>query len=102
VIVLTMFQADEQAIARYAPSASGFLVKDLRLPRSSTLYARLPQAMPSSRRPTPELCSRTSATSKRPSAAAQQRDVLTERNRDVAAVIGSGASNAEVAAGPYA
>jgi DNA-binding NarL/FixJ family response regulator len=101
VIVLTTFQADEQVMSALRAGAGGFLVKDtppaeiisaVRVVASGdaivspsvtrTLLSHLGDAQASDRR----------------RAAAQRLGALTEREREVAAVIGSGASNAEVAA----
>jgi DNA-binding NarL/FixJ family response regulator len=100
VIVLTTFQADEQVVSALRAGASGFLVKDtppaeiikaVRLVASGdaiispsvtrTLLSHFGNAQASRRR-----------------AAAQRLDTLTDREREVAAAIGTGASNAEVAA----
>jgi DNA-binding NarL/FixJ family response regulator len=100
VIVLTTFQADEQVMSALRAGASGFLVKDtppaeiinaVRVVASGdaiispsvtrTLLSHFGDAQASDRR----------------RAAAQRLGALTQREREVAAVIGSGASNAEVA-----
>jgi DNA-binding NarL/FixJ family response regulator len=100
VIVLTTFQADEQVMSALRAGASGFLVKDtapaeiinaVRVVASGdaiispsvtrTLISHFGDAQASDRR----------------RAAAQRLDALTEREREVAAVIGAGASNAEAA-----
>jgi DNA-binding NarL/FixJ family response regulator len=101
VIVLTTFQADEQVVSALRAGASGFLVKDtppaeiinaVRLVASGdaivspsvtrTLLSHFGDAQASERR----------------QVAAQRLDTLTAREREVAVAIGSGASNAEVAA----
>jgi DNA-binding NarL/FixJ family response regulator len=101
VIVLTTFQADEQVMSALRAGASGFLVKDtppveiinaVRVVAAGnaiispsvtrTLLAHFGDAQAADRR----------------RAAAQRLGALTEREREVAVVIGSGASNAEVAA----
>jgi DNA-binding NarL/FixJ family response regulator len=101
VIVLTTFQADEQVMSALRVGASGFLVKDtppaqiinaVRVVASGdaiispsvtrTLLSHFGDARASDRR----------------RAAAQRLAALTEREREVAAAVGSGASNAEVAA----
>jgi DNA-binding NarL/FixJ family response regulator len=101
VIVLTTFQADEQVMRALRAGASGFLVKDtppaeiinaVRLVASGdaiispsvtrTLISHFGDAQASDRR----------------RAAAQRLAALSDREREVAAAIGSGASNAEVAA----
>jgi DNA-binding NarL/FixJ family response regulator len=100
VIVLTTFQADEQVMSALRAGASGFLVKDtapaeiinaVRVVASGdaiispsvtrTLISHFGDAQASDRRRT----------------AAQRLGALTEREREVAAVIGAGASNAEAA-----
>jgi DNA-binding NarL/FixJ family response regulator len=100
VIVLTTFQADEQVMSALRAGASGFLVKDtapaeiinaVRVVASGdaiispsvtrTLISHFGDAQASDRR----------------RAAAQRLDALTDREREVAAVIGAGASNAEAA-----
>ena len=101
VIVLTTFQADELVLSALRAGASGFLVKDtppaeiinaVRVVASGdaiispsvtrTLLSHFGDAQASARR----------------SAAVQRLATLTDREREVAAAIGSGASNAEVAA----
>ena len=100
VIVLTTFQADEQVLSALRAGASGFLVKDtppaeiihaVRVVASGdaiispsvtrTLLAHFGDGQASARRHT----------------AAQRLARLTDREREVAAAIGTGASNAEVA-----
>jgi DNA-binding NarL/FixJ family response regulator len=100
VIVLTTFQADEQVMSALRAGASGFLVKDtppaeiinaVRLVASGdaiispsvtrTLLAHFGDGQASDRR----------------RAAAQRLAALTDREREVAAAIGAGSSNAEVA-----
>ena len=101
VIVLTTFHADEQVVSALRAGASGFLVKDtppaeiinaVRLVASGdaivspsvtrTLLSHFGDAQASERR----------------HAAARRLASLTDREREVATAIGSGASNAEVAA----
>jgi DNA-binding NarL/FixJ family response regulator len=101
VIVLTTFQADEQVMSALRAGASGFLVKDtppaeiinaVRVVASGdaivspsvtrTLLSHFGDAQASERR----------------RAAVQRLAALTDREREVAVAIGSGASNAEVAA----
>lgn len=100
VIVLTTFQADDQVLSALRAGASGFLVKDtppgeiinaVRLVASGdaiispsvtrTLLAHFGDATASDRR----------------HAAATRLATLTDREREVAAAIGTGSSNAEVA-----
>jgi DNA-binding NarL/FixJ family response regulator len=101
VIVLTTFQADQQVLSALRSGASGFLVKDtppdeiinaVRLVASGeaiispsvtrTLLAHFEDVDASDRR----------------RAAAQRLATLTDRELEVAAAIGTGASNAQVAA----
>jgi DNA-binding NarL/FixJ family response regulator len=101
VIVLTTFQADEQVMSALRAGASGFLLKDtppteiinaVRLVASGeamlspsvtrTVLAHVGDAQASERR----------------RAAGQLLATLTDREREVADAVGSGASNAEVAA----
>ena len=100
VIVLTTFEADQQVMSALRAGASGFLVKDtppaeiinaVRVVASGdaiispsvtrTLLSHLGDAENSERR----------------RAAAERLATLTDREREVAVAIGSGASNAEVA-----
>jgi DNA-binding NarL/FixJ family response regulator len=101
VIVLTTFQADELVLSALRAGASGFLVKDtppaeiinaIRVVSTGdaiispsvtrTLLAHFTDGQASERR----------------RAAAQRLATLTDREREVAVSIGSGASNAEIAA----
>jgi len=101
VIVLTTFQADEQVMSALRAGAGGFLLKDtppaeivtaIRLVASGeamlspsvtrTLLAHVGDAQASDRR----------------RAAAERLAALTDREREVAIAVGTGASNAEVAA----
>jgi DNA-binding NarL/FixJ family response regulator len=100
VIVLTTFEADQQVMSALRAGASGFLVKDtppaeiinaVRVVASGdaiispsvtrTLLSHFGDAQNSDRR----------------RAAAERLATLTDREREVAVAIGSGASNAEVA-----
>jgi DNA-binding NarL/FixJ family response regulator len=101
VIVLTTFQADEQVMSALRAGASGFLVKDT--PPAEIINAvRLVASGDAIVSPsvTRTLLSHfgNAAASERHHAAAQRLARLTDREREVAAAIGSGASNAEVAA----
>jgi DNA-binding NarL/FixJ family response regulator len=101
VIVLTTFQADEQVMSALRAGASGFLVKDT--PPAEIINAvRLVTSgnaiiSPSVTRMLLAHFGETQASERR-RAAAQRLATLTDREREVAAAIGSGASNAEVAA----
>ena len=101
VIVLTTFQADEQVMSALRAGASGFLVKDT--PPAEIINAvRLVASGEAIISPsvTRTLLSHfgDGQASDRRRAAAQRLATLTEREHEVAAAIGSGASNAEVAA----
>ena len=101
VIVLTTFQADEQVMSALRAGASGFLVKDT--PPAEIINAVRVVASgdaiisPSVTRTLLSHFGDTQA-SERHRVAAQRLAGLTEREREVAAAIGAGASNAEVAA----
>jgi DNA-binding NarL/FixJ family response regulator len=100
VIVLTTFQADEQVLSALRAGASGFLVKDT--PPADIINAvRLVASGDAIVSPsvTRTLLSHfgNDQASERRRAAAQRLATLTDREREVAAAIGSGASNAEVA-----
>ena len=100
VIVLTTFQADEQVLSALRAGASGFLVKDT--PPADIINAA--RVVASGDAIVSPSVTRTllahfadSQASERRRAAAQALGALTEREREVAAAVGSGASNAEVA-----
>ena len=101
VIVLTTFQADEQVLSALRAGANGFLVKDT--PPAEIINAvRLVASgdaiiSPSVTRTLLSHFGDAQAVQRR-RAAAQRLAALTDREREVAAAIGSGASNAEVAA----
>jgi DNA-binding NarL/FixJ family response regulator len=100
VIVLTTFQADEQVMSALRAGASGFLVKDT--PPADIINAVRVVASGAaiiSPSVTRTLISHfgDSQGSERRHAAAERLAALTDREREVAAAIGSGASNAEVA-----
>jgi len=101
VIVLTTFQADEQVMSALRAGASGFLVKDT--PPAEIINAvRLVASGDAIISPsvTRTLLSHfgDGHASDRRRAAAQRLATLTDREREVAAAVGAGASNAEVAA----
>jgi DNA-binding NarL/FixJ family response regulator len=101
VIVLTTFQANERVMSALRAGASGFLVKDT--PPADIINAvRLVASGDAIISPS---VTRTllahfgdGQASERHRAAAQRLATLTDREREVATSIGSGASNAEVAA----
>jgi DNA-binding NarL/FixJ family response regulator len=100
VIVLTTFQADEQVMSALRAGASGFLVKDT--PPADIINAVRVVASGAaiiSPSVTRTLISHfgDSQGSERRRAAAERLAALTDREREVAAAIGSGASNGEVA-----
>jgi DNA-binding NarL/FixJ family response regulator len=101
VIVLTTYQADEHVVAALRAGASGFLVKDT--PPADIINAvRLVTAgdaivSPSVTRTLLSHFGNTEA-SERHRLAAQQLAALTDREREVATAVGSGASNSEIAA----
>jgi DNA-binding NarL/FixJ family response regulator len=101
VIVLTTFQADEQVMSALRAGASGFLVKDT--PPADIINAvRLVASGEAMLSPsvTRTLLSHfgDADASERRRAAARRLAALTEREREVALAVGTGASNAEVAA----
>ncbi len=100
VIVLTTFQADEQVISALRAGADGFLLKDT--PPAEIMNAvRLVAAGEAMLSPsvTRTLLSHLDDTgvSDRRRTATQRLATLTDREREVAVAVGSGASNAEVA-----
>ena len=101
VIVLTTFQADELVMSALRAGASGFLVKDT--PPAEIINAVRVVATgdaiisPSVTRTLLSHFTDVQASERR-RAAAQRLATLSDREREVAAAIGSGASNAEVAA----
>jgi DNA-binding NarL/FixJ family response regulator len=104
VIVLTTFQADAQVVAALRAGASGFLVKDT--PPAEIISAvRLVAAGDAIVSPsvTRTLLSHFGDTeeSERTRVAAERLGALTEREREVAAEVGAGSSNAEIAASLY-
>jgi DNA-binding NarL/FixJ family response regulator len=101
VIVLTTFQANEQVLAALRAGASGFLVKDT--PPTDIINAvRLVAAGDAIVSPsiTRTLLSHfgTTEASERRRAAALRLAALTDREREVATAVGTGASNADIAA----
>jgi DNA-binding NarL/FixJ family response regulator len=104
VIVLTTFQADEQVMSALRAGASGFLVKDT--PPAQIINAVRVVASgdaiisPSVTRTLLDHFGDNQASDRR-RAAAQRLATLTDREREVAAAIGSGASNAEIAGSLY-
>ena len=101
VVVLTTFSADAQVVAALRAGASGFLVKDT--PPADIIKAiRVVAAGDAIVSPsvTRTLLSHFGDTdvSKRHRLAAQRLAEVTSREREVAMAVGSGASNAEIAA----
>jgi DNA-binding NarL/FixJ family response regulator len=100
ILVLTTFQADEQVMSALRAGASGFLVKDT--PPAEIINAVRVVATGDaiiSPSVTRTLLSHFAdgQASERRRAAAERLAALTDREREVAAAIASGASNAEVA-----
>jgi DNA-binding NarL/FixJ family response regulator len=101
VIVLTTFQADEHVMGALRAGADGFLLKDTP-PAEIVQAVRLVAAGEAMLSPsvTRTLLSHLAddETTDRRRAAEQRLATLTEREREVATAVGSGASNAEIAA----
>jgi DNA-binding NarL/FixJ family response regulator len=101
VIVLTTFQADEHVMSALRAGADGFLLKDT-APAEIVHAVRLVAAgeamlSPSVTRTLLSHLGNDGMTDRR-RFAAQRLTLLTDREREVASAVGSGASNAEVAA----
>jgi DNA-binding NarL/FixJ family response regulator len=100
VIVLTTFQADEQVLSALRAGAGGFLLKDTP-PAEIVNAVRLVASGEAMLSPsvTRTLLSHfgDAQASERRRYAAQRLAALTDRERQVAVAVGSGASNAEVA-----
>ena len=101
VIVLTTFQADDHVLSALRAGADGFLLKDT--PPTEIINAvRLVAAgeamlSPSVTRTLLSHLGNDEMTDRR-RVAAQRLESLTDREREVASAVGSGASNAEIAA----
>lgn len=101
VIVLTTFQADEHVMSAIRAGADGFLLKDTP-PTEIVNAVKLVAAGEAMLSPsvTRTLLAHlgTDETSDRRRTAVQRLSSLTEREQEVATAVGSGASNAEIAA----
>ena len=101
VIVLTTFQADEHVMSALRAGADGFLLKDT-APTEIVNAVRLVAAGEAMLSPsvTRTLLSHLGddETTDRRRVAAERLTSLTDREREVATAVGSGASNAEIAA----
>lgn len=100
VIVLTTFQADEQVVSALRAGADGFLLKDTppaEILRAIRLVAAGEAMLSPSVTRTLLLHLGDSRAADRRRAATQRLAGLTDREREVATAVGSGASNAEVA-----
>ena len=104
VIVLTTFHLDEYVFGALRAGASGFPLKDTP-PAEIVSAVRLVAAGDAMLSPsvTRTLIDHYSAdtTQARRTAAGKSLELLTERERDVAAAVGRGQSNADIAAGLY-
>ncbi|MEP6799060.1 MAG: response regulator transcription factor [Lapillicoccus sp.] len=104
VIVLTTFDTDDQVLAALRAGASGFLLKDTPPPKIVEAIRRVldgePMLSPSVTAQLIAAATHEVATGRRDEALAQLA-VLTEREHEVAVAIGSGRSNAEIAAELY-
>ena len=100
VIVLTTFNADDYVLRALRAGASGFLLKDA-APDEIVNAVRLVHAGDAMLSPagTRTLLGHVGdgAADERRSAALRRLDALTDREREVAVAVGSGASNAEIA-----
>ena len=101
VIVLTTFQADEHVISALRAGADGFLLKDTAPTEiiNAVLLVAAGEAMlsPSVTRTLLAHLGNDEMTDRR-RLAAQRLTSLTDREREVASAVGSGASNSEIAA----
>ena len=100
VIVLTTFDADDQVVAALAAGADGFLLKDTPPPDLLAAVRAVadgdPMLSPSVTRTLIERV-RTDSGDGRAADAQRRLDRLTERELEVAAAVGRGLSNAEIA-----
>jgi DNA-binding NarL/FixJ family response regulator len=104
VVVLTTFHADEQVVSALRAGASGYLLKDTP-PAQIVNAVRVVASGDAIISPsvTRTLLSHfgDGQASDRRRAAAQRLAALTDREREVAAAVGTGASNAEIASALY-
>ncbi|WP_418908480.1 response regulator [Glutamicibacter endophyticus] len=100
IIMLTTFEHEEYILAAIRAGASGFLVKDTE-PEDLIQAVRVVASGDSLLSPsvTRTLLAQVAASRERQTPqAAQQLDALTEREREVLALVGTGRTNAEIAA----
>lgn len=100
IIMLTTFEHEEYILAAIRAGASGFLVKDTE-PEDLIQAVRVVAGGDSLLSPsvTRTLLAQVAASRERQTPqAAQQLDALTEREREVLALVGTGRTNAEIAA----
>ncbi|WP_370291599.1 response regulator [Nocardioides sp.] len=101
VIVLTTFDADDHVVGALAAGADGFLLKDTPPPEIVAAIRRVADGEPMlSPSVTRTLIERVRADADPRVVSARRRlDTLTERELEVAAAVGRGLSNAEIARG---
>ncbi|GAA1111110.1 response regulator transcription factor [Nocardiopsis composta] len=106
VIILTTFDTDEHVLRALRAGAAGFLLKDTRPEEIVAALRRLRSGEPVlspavTRRLIAHVTGPADETTARRRRARERLAALSEREREVAAAIGRGASNAEIAAGLY-